>query len=106
MECKKGYFGDFCDEPCPPGFFGFRCGGQCFPKCSTKDCNHVSGCSNNNEYTSRTYYKEVFTVGRTSQRMCTTCTTSTPSKTSEIVITEDRQIEINRNYLIAGEVFL
>lgn len=48
------------------------------------------------------FFVEVFTVGRTSQRMCTSCATSTPSKTSEIVITEDRQIEINRNYLIAG----
>lgn len=57
VECRKGYFGDFCDEPCPAGFFGFRCGGKCFPKCSIKDCNHVSGCSYKNEYTSKTSYK-------------------------------------------------
>lgn len=52
------------------------------------------------------FFVEVFTEGRTSQRMCTSCTTSTPSKTSEIVIT-DRRIEINRNYLLAvGGIFI
>lgn len=102
MECRKGYFGDFCDEPCPAGFFGFRCGGKCFPKCSIKDCNHVSGCSYKNENTSKTSYKEVFTVEGTSQRLCTSCVTSTSSMTSEIVITDDKKIELHRNYLIVG----
>lgn len=93
---------DFCDDPCPPGYFGFKCGGRCFPSCSIKLCNHVSGCTKNNEYTSFRNYTEAFTVERTSQRTCTACTTLTPSKISAIVITEDRKIEIDVKYLIAG----
>lgn len=45
-ECKTGYFGDFCNEPCPPGSFGFKCGGNCLPRCTKEECHHVSGCPN------------------------------------------------------------
>lgn len=62
-ECNKGYFSEFCDKPCPPGSFGFMCGGQCFPKCSKKVCNHVSGCPNDIEYTSNQIHTGIY--GRT-----------------------------------------
>lgn len=42
--CKAGFFGDFCDEPCPPGYFGLRCGGKCVPMCTIEECNHITGC--------------------------------------------------------------
>lgn len=43
-ECKKGYYGDSCDEPCPQGSFGLKCGGNCLPRCTKEECDHVSGC--------------------------------------------------------------
>lgn len=46
VECKKGYFGDSCDEPCPQGSFGFKCGGKCLPNCTNEECHHISGCPN------------------------------------------------------------
>lgn len=45
-ECKAGFYGDSCDEPCPPGSFGLKCGGKCLPRCTSEECDHVSGCSN------------------------------------------------------------
>lgn len=45
-DCKEGYYGNYCDEPCPPGSFGVECGGRCFPKCTKEDCHHISGCPN------------------------------------------------------------
>lgn len=45
-ECKMGYFGDFCDEPCPPDFYGLNCGGNCSPRCTKEDCHHISGFAN------------------------------------------------------------
>lgn len=46
VECKKGYFGDSCNEPCPQGSFGFKCGGKCLPNCTNEECHHNSGCPN------------------------------------------------------------
>lgn len=48
------------------------------------------------------FFVEVFTAKGTSQRLCTSCVTSTSSMTSEIVITDDKKIEIHRNYLLVG----
>lgn len=59
-ECSKGYFGESCDKPCPPGSFGFMCGGKCFPKCSKEACNHVSGCPNNIGYTSSQIHTGIY----------------------------------------------
>lgn len=46
--CDEGYFGRLCIL-CPPGRFGYKCGGRCSPKCSDKNCNHVKGCLANIE---------------------------------------------------------
>lgn len=43
-ECKAGFFGDSCDEPCPSGSFGLKCGGKCLPRCAIEECNHITGC--------------------------------------------------------------
>lgn len=43
-ECTLGYFGKFCNESCPPGRFGYRCGGWCAPECTAEYCNPVTGC--------------------------------------------------------------
>lgn len=50
--CKKGHFGINCD-PCPPGFFGYGCGGRCFPLCANEDCDRFNGCIINAEKTTQ-----------------------------------------------------
>lgn len=45
---------------------------------------------------------EAFTTWKTSQNIYTSSTTSFPSKTSTIIDTDNRKIEININYLLAG----
>lgn len=101
-ECEIGYFGEFCNKPCPPGSFGFLCGGKCFPKCSKEDCNHVSGCPNDIQTTSTQIHTEAFTTWKTNQNIYTSSTTFFPSKTSTIIDTENRKIEINMNHLLVG----
>ena len=42
--CKAGFFGDFCNTPCPYGTYGIQRGRFCFPACSGEECDHVYGC--------------------------------------------------------------
>lgn len=51
--CKKGFYGIYCNDPCPPGAFGTECAGRCFPECDDEDCDHVDGCSTDIEVTSK-----------------------------------------------------
>lgn len=43
-ERTSGYFGKLCNESCPPGRLGYRCGDRCSPECTFKYCNPISGC--------------------------------------------------------------
>lgn len=47
-------------------------------------------------------FLEAFTTSKTNQHIYTSSTTSFSSKTSAIIDTENRKIEINMNYLLAG----
>lgn len=49
--CKEGYYGLYCNNPCPPGTFGAECAGRCYPECGNKDCDHIRGCSTDIEDT-------------------------------------------------------
>lgn len=53
--CKEGYYGRFCTRPCPFGTFGADCAGRCFPQCPDENCNHVSGCINDNGITTKEF---------------------------------------------------
>lgn len=35
----------FCNNTCPSGSYGPRCGGNCSLMCSNEECDHVYGCS-------------------------------------------------------------
>ena len=43
-DCKLGFYGHACNQPCPPGFYGLFCGGACHPICYVEECDPVYGC--------------------------------------------------------------
>ena len=54
--CEPGFYGDFCNIPCPSGTYGIRCGGFCSPACYGEECDNVYGCPTKSMSTTRTTF--------------------------------------------------
>lgn len=56
--CKVGYYGQNCEDKCPPSYFGQRCKSEC--NCTENSCHHVYGCELSQEGMS--YYSFQFAL--------------------------------------------